>query len=94
SIGRNMAGVHYYSDYYDSIRMGERIAIGILEEQMGTYGEPISMTLPSFDDDVLKLASDGKGTTTLSVNGNSGAADRENWYARHAPVRPINKDLA
>ncbi|MEM1401471.1 MAG: vanadium-dependent haloperoxidase, partial [Pseudomonadota bacterium] len=32
SIGRNMAGVHYFSDYYDSLRMGEAIAIGMLEE--------------------------------------------------------------
>ena len=28
SIGRNMAGVHYFSDYYDSLRMGEEIAEG------------------------------------------------------------------
>ena len=27
SIGRNMAGVHYFSDYYDSVRMGEEIAL-------------------------------------------------------------------
>ncbi|MCB1948972.1 vanadium-dependent haloperoxidase, partial [Nitrosomonas sp.] len=27
SIARNMAGVHYFSDYYDSLRMGEKIAI-------------------------------------------------------------------
>ncbi|MEL6203405.1 MAG: bromoperoxidase [Pseudomonadota bacterium] len=94
SIGRNMAGVHYYSDYYDSIRMGERIAIGILEEQMGTYGEPISMTLPSFDDEVLELAADGRGSTTLSVNGKSGAASRERWYARHAPAEQTEQTLA
>ena len=25
SIGRNMAGVHFYTDYYDSLRMGERL---------------------------------------------------------------------
>ena len=37
SIGRNMAGVHYYSDYIDSLIMGEKIAIGILLEQSFTY---------------------------------------------------------
>ncbi len=37
SIGRNMAGVHYYSDYTDSMRMGEAIAVGILQEQALTY---------------------------------------------------------
>lgn len=36
-IGRNMAGVHYYSDYYDSVRMGEEIAIGMLQEQALCY---------------------------------------------------------
>ena len=44
SIGRNMAGVHYYSDYYDSARMGERIAIGILLEQAPTYGDAVETT--------------------------------------------------
>ena len=36
-IGCNMAGVHYFSDYYDSLRMGEDVAISILEEQALTY---------------------------------------------------------
>ena len=31
AIGRNMAGVHWRSDYFDSIRLGERVAICILE---------------------------------------------------------------
>ncbi|MEM9814208.1 MAG: vanadium-dependent haloperoxidase, partial [Pseudomonadota bacterium] len=30
SIGRNMGGVHYFTDYFDSLRMGEEIAIGML----------------------------------------------------------------
>lgn len=49
SIGRNWAGVHYYSDYIDSVRMGEEIAIGILEEQKLTFGETFSMKLERFD---------------------------------------------
>lgn len=48
SIGRNMAGVHYYSDYYDSLRMGEEIAVGILEEQ--AHGYPGDMT-----EDIFKM---------------------------------------
>ena len=48
SIGRNMAGVHYYSDYYDSLRMGEEIAVGILEEQ--AYGYPANMP-----EDIFKM---------------------------------------
>ena len=45
AIGRNMAGVHYRSDYWHSLRLGEVIAIGILEEQKGTYNETITNPL-------------------------------------------------
>ncbi|MGR3278302.1 vanadium-dependent haloperoxidase [Acaryochloris marina NIES-2412] len=49
SIGRNWAGVHYFTDYYESVLMGEQIALGILEEQMLTFREDVTMTVPSFD---------------------------------------------
>ncbi|MGP1386665.1 MAG: vanadium-dependent haloperoxidase [Thainema sp.] len=49
SIGRNWAGVHYFTDYIESIRLGETVALGILEEQKLTYGENFSMTIPLFD---------------------------------------------
>jgi len=56
SIGRNMAGVHYYSDYYDSLRMGEQIALGILEEQALCYPtDAFVMTVPTFDGDVVRI---------------------------------------
>ena len=56
SIGRNMGGVHYYSDYYDSVRMGEVIAIGILEEQALTYPTyPFVLSVPTFDGDVVRI---------------------------------------
>lgn len=56
SIGRNMAGVHYFSDYYDSLRMGEEIAIGILEEQALCYPtDNFVMSLPKFDGDVVRI---------------------------------------
>lgn len=55
SIGRNWAGVHYFSDYIESIRLGERIAIGILEEQKLTYGENFSMTVPLFDGGSIRI---------------------------------------
>ena len=61
SIGRDFAGVHYYTDYYESLRLGERIAVGILQEQMLTYREPVSMRLTSFDGDYLMIA--GRGGT-------------------------------
>ena len=56
SIGRNMAGVHYFSDYYDSLRMGEAIAIGLLEEQALCYPtDPFILTLPTFDGEEIQI---------------------------------------
>lgn len=49
AIGRNWAGVHYFTDYIESLRLGEQIALGLLEEQKLTYGETFSMTVPLFD---------------------------------------------
>ena len=60
SIGRNIAGVHYYSDYYESVRAGERIAIGMLQDQMLTYPEPVSMRIESFDGERLSLSTNGR----------------------------------
>ena len=55
SIGRNWAGVHYFTDYYESARMGEKIAIGILQEQKLTYGENFSMTVPLFNGGCVRI---------------------------------------
>ena len=58
SIGRDWAGVHYYSDYVQSMLMGEEIAIGMLQEQSITYvpdkdlhtsGKGLSMRISKFD---------------------------------------------
>ena len=48
SIGRNMAGVHYYTDYIDSLVMGEKIALGILLEQSLAYEIYPKAVRPSF----------------------------------------------
>lgn len=56
SIGRNMAGVHYFSDYYDSLRMGEEIAIGILQDQALIYlTDPFVLSIPTFDGGVKRI---------------------------------------
>ena len=49
SIGRNAAGVHWRTDYTESVKLGEAIAIGILEEQKATYNEDHYFTLTKFD---------------------------------------------
>lgn len=55
AIGRNWAGVHYFTDYYESLLMGEQIAIGILEEQKIMFGENFSMTIPLFSGGSIRI---------------------------------------
>jgi len=62
SIGRNMAGVHYFSDYIESIRMGEQIALAMLEEQALMYNAqqfPFAMTVPLFDGGTVVIGTKG-----------------------------------
>ena len=54
AIGRNWAGVHYRSDYIESILLGEKIAIGILQEQALSYNEKFACTLTKFDGKKIK----------------------------------------
>ncbi len=55
SIGRNWAGVHYFTDYIESLKMGEQIALSLLEEQKLTYSENFSMTVPLFDGSSVRI---------------------------------------
>jgi hypothetical protein len=47
--GRNGAGVHWRTDAVNSLRLGEEVAICILEEQKLTYNQDVSMSLTKFD---------------------------------------------
>ncbi len=49
AMGRNFAGIHWRTDYSESLKLGEAVAIGILEEQKATYNEKVSFTLTKFD---------------------------------------------
>ena len=55
AIGRDWAGVHYYTDYIESLRLGEQIALGVLEEQRLTYSENFTMTVPLFDGGTIRI---------------------------------------
>ena len=55
SLGRGWAGVHYYTDYVESFRLGEQIALGVLEEQKVTYREFFSMTVPLHDGSCVQI---------------------------------------
>jgi hypothetical protein len=55
SLGRNAAGVHWRSDYTESVSLGEEIAIGLLQEQKLTYNEPHHFSLTRFDGTVITI---------------------------------------
>jgi hypothetical protein len=40
AIGRNFAGIHWRSDYTESVKLGEAVAISVLEDHRLTYNEP------------------------------------------------------
>lgn len=91
SIGRNFAGVHYYTDYYESVRLGERIAVALLQEQMLTYREPVSMRFTSFDGDRVMITGTGgsrdKNDALVCVWDTAGKGGTEaaakDWWLRH-----------
>ena len=55
ALGWNFAGLHYRSDYIEGLRLGEEVAIGILEEQKITYNENFSFTFTRFDDRAITI---------------------------------------
>jgi len=50
AIGRNFAGIHWRSDYTQSLLLGEAVAISLLRDQRATYNEAFGgFTFTSFD---------------------------------------------
>jgi hypothetical protein len=50
ALGRNFAGVHWRSDYEESLKLGEALAISVLQDQKLTYREPFDgFTFTRFD---------------------------------------------
>lgn len=83
AVARNMAGVHYYTDYYESLRLGERIAVSILEEQMSMYGESVSLSFTSFDGDRMRVSANGDAARVHVRPAAGGAETSEQWYGRY-----------
>jgi hypothetical protein len=46
---RNALGIHYRSDYWESVKLGEEVTLGILRDQRRTYNEGGSWTITKFD---------------------------------------------
>ncbi len=49
ALGRSAGGIHYRSDYWESVRLGEQLALSVLEEQRPTYNENVTFTMTLFD---------------------------------------------
>lgn len=60
AIGRDMAGVHWRSDYTESIKLGEQIALGVLLNQRFDYNEcDWSFSLRRFDGTPVTVSRQG-----------------------------------
>lgn len=55
AIGRNAGGVHYWTDYAASRKLGEDIAISILQDQKATFNETGYFSLNKFDGTTIKI---------------------------------------
>jgi len=55
ALGRNAAGVHWRSDYDQSLLLGEQVAIGILQEQSLLLNEPEFYQLTRFDGTTIRI---------------------------------------
>src|SRR5262249_11190129 len=49
AFGRNGAGIHWRTDAIEGLKLGEAVAIGIIEEQKLTYNDKVEMSLTKFD---------------------------------------------
>jgi hypothetical protein len=49
AFGRNGAGIHWRTDALEGMKLGETVAIGIIEEQKLTYNDNVQMSLTKFD---------------------------------------------
>ncbi len=87
SIGHDMAGVHFYTDYYESVRMGERVATGTLLEHLSQVDEPLEIDFHSFDDDHVHLHKSGGGSeVSVSIKDSQGETiSFDDWWVRHLP---------
>jgi hypothetical protein len=55
ATARDAAGVHWRTDFTEGVRLGEAVAIGILEEQKASFNEDFSWTLRRFDGATITL---------------------------------------
>jgi hypothetical protein len=61
AMGRNWAGIHYRSDANAGLRLGEDVAISILQDQVRTYTEDFDgLSLKRFDGKTVRITPRGE----------------------------------
>jgi hypothetical protein len=55
ALARDFAGVHYRSDYSESVKLGELVALYFLHDYIQTYNENASFTITRFDGSKVKI---------------------------------------
>jgi hypothetical protein len=55
ALGRNWAGVHYWSDYYQSIMLGEKVAIELLRQEQFIYKEMHFFEFTKFNGEKIRI---------------------------------------
>jgi len=55
ATARDAAGVHWRTDAVEGMRLGEQVAIGILEEQKACYNQGFSLTLRRLDGSTITI---------------------------------------
>jgi len=89
-----MAGVHFYSDYYDLLRMGERVAVGIMMQQAPTYGDYMDVTFKNFDGDMISISGESGSCPSMYVIDHYGSPVKPNdWWLRHILEEEFSDDL-
>jgi hypothetical protein len=55
ATSRSFAGVHYRSDNFEGLLLGENLAIQLLQEQTSVFNEDFSFTLQMFDGPTITI---------------------------------------
>lgn len=85
ALGPALCAARYPSECRDDLRMGERIAVGLLFEHCLDHTRPVTLRFDDFDGAQIRLSTDGSGCARLGVNGASHPGDLEAWWTRYRP---------
>lgn len=73
SLGHGIhAGIHFRSSTYQSILLGEKIALAVLRDRAQAYFEPFSISITKFDGTTATITNQGSAAGTSGNGGDGG----------------------